>query len=98
VGDLPRSAGGIRDRRTATFPLENSNMHRFRSGIVGMVLAGFLAGCGESTVDEGPKGFTPTDTTKLNPMADQMKEVMKKGAYKKAPPSSEKSKEPEKKK
>ena len=42
-------------------------MHRFRSGIAGIVLAAAIAGCGGSTVDEGPKPFTPTDTSSLNP-------------------------------
>jgi len=74
-------------------------MHRLRSGIVGMALMGGLAGCGGSTVDEGPKGFTPTDTTSLNPMVKEMQEQMKKKDYTKKPaPTEEKSKEPEKKK
>lgn len=75
-------------------------MHRLRSGIVGMVLMGGLAGCGGSSVDEGPKGFTPTDTTPLNPMIKEMQEQMKKKDYAKrpTPPEKEKSKEPEKKK
>jgi hypothetical protein len=93
------SAGGIRHRRTATFPLENSNMHRFRSGIVGILLTGFLAGCGETSVDEGPKGFTPTDTKPMEGMLKDMQDGMKTKNYTKRPvPEPEKSKEPAKKK
>jgi hypothetical protein len=76
-------------------------MHRIRSGIVGSVLAVVIAGCGESTVDEGPKGFTPTDTRQLDPMVKEMQNVMKKGDYTNRPdvPSEKgKSKESEKKK
>ena len=75
-------------------------MHRLRSGIVGMALLGLLAGCGGSTVDEGPKPFTPTDTTGLkDAMVKDMQENMKTGDYKKLQqPPPEKSKEPEKKK
>lgn len=73
-------------------------MHRFRSEIAAIVLASVLAGCGGSTVDEGSKGFTPTDTKPLEPLADQMKDVMKKKDYtKKMNPPAEK-KEAEKKK
>ncbi len=74
-------------------------MHRIRSGIVGLCLAALLAGCGES-VDEGSGGFTPTDTKPLDPLADQMKEVMKKKDHLKkqeAPPEKRKAKEAEKK-
>ncbi len=76
-------------------------MHRIRSGIAGSSLMAALAGCGESSVDEGPKGFTPTDTKPLDPMVKQMQDTMKKKDYtKKAapPPEKEKSKEAEKKK
>jgi hypothetical protein len=75
-------------------------MHRLRSGIVGMALLGLLAGCGGSTVDEGPKPFTPTDTTGLNDaMVKDMQEKMKSKDYTKVQqPPPEKSKEPEKKK
>jgi hypothetical protein len=64
-----------------------------------MALMGGLAGCGGTTVDEGPKGFTPTDTTSLNPMVKEMQEQMKKKDYMKRPTPTEekKSKEPEKK-
>ncbi len=64
-----------------------------------MVLAGLLAGCGGSTVDEGPKGFTPTDTKPMEGMVKDMQDAMKKKDYTKvqAPPP-EKSKQPEKKK
>ena len=40
-------------------------MHRFRSGIAGIVLGVAIGGCGGS-VDEGPGGFTPTDTALSN--------------------------------
>jgi hypothetical protein len=72
-----------------------------RSGILGMALAVALAGCGDSASEEGPGGFTPTDTKPLEPMVNQMKEMMKKKDYNKvqAPPSEkEKSKGSEKKK
>jgi hypothetical protein len=84
----------------ATFLLENSNMHRLRSGIVGMALMGLLAGCGGTTVDEGPKPFTPTDTTGLQgSMIKDMQAKMKNKDYTKRPePPPEKSKEPAKKK
>jgi hypothetical protein len=74
-------------------------MHRFRSGIVGMTLAGVLAGCGGSTVDEGSKGFQPTDVKPMEPMFKEMQDVAKKGGYTKkaAPPEKEKTKEPAKK-
>jgi hypothetical protein len=73
-------------------------MHHFRSRIAGIVLAGVLAGCGGSTVDEGPHEFKPTDTTSLNPLMDQMKESMKKKSYaqKAAPPEDKKDKEKKK--
>ena len=62
-------------------------------------MMGLLAGCGGTTVDEGPKGFTPTDTTSLNPMIKEMQDQMKKKDYMKRPaPAEEKSKESEKKK
>ena len=80
---------------------ENATMHRMRSGILGMALAVALAGCGDSASEEGPGGFTPTDTKPLEPMVNQMKEMMKKKDYNKvqAPPSEkEKSKGSEKKK
>jgi hypothetical protein len=74
-------------------------MHRFRAGIVGIVVAGILAGCGGSTVDEGPKGFTPTDTRGMEGMVKDLQAGMKKGDYKKkAAPEPDKSKEPVKKK
>lgn len=76
-------------------------MHRIRSGIVGFILAAFLGGCGETTLDEGPKGFTPTDVKPLDPLADQMKKVVKNQEYnKRAEPPAEKgkTKEAEKKK
>ena len=60
-------------------------MHRIRSGVLGMALAVAFAGCGDSTIEEGPGGFTPTDTKPLDPMANQMKEMMKKKDYTKAP-------------
>jgi hypothetical protein len=64
-----------------------------------MALMGVLAGCGGSTVDEGSKGFTPTDTKDLDPMVKEMQDMMKKKDYMKKPPAEkEKSKEPEKKK
>jgi hypothetical protein len=74
-------------------------MHRFRSGIVGMTLAGLLAGCGGSSVDEGPKGFQPTDVKPMEPMFKEMQEKMKKGDYTKrpVPPEKEKTKESAKK-
>lgn len=71
-------------------------MHRMRSGILGMAVAVALAGCGESTIDEGATGFTPTDTKPLDPMVKQMQDVMKNKDYTKksaAPPEKEKSKE-----
>ena len=72
-------------------------MHRFRSGIVGIVLAGFFAGCGGSTVDEGPKPFTSTDTTSLQPMVKEMQDTMKKNNYtQKAVPAEDKKKEKKK--
>jgi len=75
-------------------------MHRFRSGIAGLVLMGLVAGCGGTTVDEGAKPFTPTDTTQLqNSMVKELQAGMKKADYKNRPtPPPEKSKEPEKKK
>lgn len=77
-------------------------MSRIRSGIMGTVLAGFLAGCGGSSIDEGPGGFTPTDTKPMEPMVNEMKNMMKKQDYtKKAEPPPEKrskSKDSEKKK
>jgi hypothetical protein len=76
-------------------------MHRFRSGIVGMALAGVLAGCGGTTVDEGPKPFQSTDIkgANMDSMLKEMQDVAKKGAYKQkaAPSEKEKTKEPEKK-
>jgi hypothetical protein len=69
-------------------------MPRIRSGIVGIALAGLLAGCGESTVDEGPKGFTPTDVKPLDPMLKQMQDAMKTKSYtKRAEPPPEKGKD-----
>lgn len=74
-------------------------MHRIRSGIVVTILAAFLAGCGETANDEGPGGFTPTDTKPLDPLADQMKKVMKNKDYtKRQEPPPEKGKDSEKKK
>jgi hypothetical protein len=73
-------------------------MHRFRSGIAGIVLAASIAGCGGSSVDEGPKPFTPTDTSSLKPMIAEQQEVMKKKSYaQKAVPPEEKKKEEKKK-
>ena len=52
----PASIAGSRRATTRSFSSgENAKMHRFRSGIAGMVLAVAIAGCGESTVDEGPE-------------------------------------------
>jgi hypothetical protein len=84
----------------AIFLVEHSNMHRFRSGIAGMVLVGLVAGCGGSTVDEGPKPFAPTDTTQLqNSMVKELQDGMKKKDYINKPSSPpEKSKVPDKKK
>ena len=56
-------------------------MHRFRSGIAGIVLAAAIAGCGGTTVDEGPKPFTPTDTSPLKQMVTEQQDVMKKKGY-----------------
>jgi hypothetical protein len=77
-------------------------MHRFRSGIVGMALAGVLAGCGGTTVDEGPKPFQSTDLKGANmePMLKEMQEVAKKRDYTKkqvVPSEKEKTKDSEKK-
>jgi hypothetical protein len=72
-------------------------MHRFRSGIAGIVLAGVLAGCGGSTVEEGPKPFTSTDTKQMDGMVKELQDGMKKKSYT-TKPAPEKSKEPEKKK
>ena len=67
-------------------------MHRIRSGIAVMALAGALVGCGDSAVDEGPKEFKPTDTTSFQPMFNEMKEKMKDRNYtrKAVPPVSAK--------
>ncbi len=73
-------------------------MHRFRSGIVGIVIAGWLAGCGGGSVDEGPKGFTPTDTKPLEPMLKQMQDNMKNNNYTKRAAPAEGKKDQEKKK
>ncbi len=76
-------------------------MHRIRSGILGMALAVAFAGCGDSAIEEGPGGFTPTDTTQLlrSRWSKQMQEAMKKKDYTKAQsPPPEKSKGSEKKK
>jgi hypothetical protein len=81
--------------------MENVKMSRYRSGILGMTLMVALAGCGESGLQEGPGGFTPTDTKPLEPLADQMKEMMKKKDYTKqpvVPTEKDKSKGAEKKK
>lgn len=67
-------------------------MYRFRSGIVGIVLMAGLAGCG-SSVDEGPRPFTPTNTDPFNALTDQMKERMKKGDYLQKAVPTEKEKE-----
>ncbi len=67
-------------------------MFRFRSGIVGIVLMAGLAGCG-TTVDEGPKPFTPTNTEPFNALTEQMKEKMKKGDYLQKAVPAEKEKE-----
>jgi hypothetical protein len=77
-------------------------MHRFRSGIVGMALAGAFAGCGGTAVDEGPKPFQSTDIKGANiePMINEMQKVAKTGAYKQkqvVPSEKEKTKESEKK-
>lgn len=73
-------------------------MHRFRSGIVGIVLMAGLVGCGD-TVDEGPKPFTATNTDQFNALSEQMKETMKKGNYlqKAVPDEKEKDKDKGKK-
>jgi hypothetical protein len=74
-------------------------MHRFRSGIVGMALVGVLAGCGGSSVDEGPKPFQPTDIKPMEPMIKEMQNAVTKRDYtKKAAPPDDKAKESEKKK
>jgi hypothetical protein len=73
-------------------------MHRFRSGIAGIVLAAALAGCGGTTVDEGPKPFTPTDTTALEPLKQQLQESMKKKSYAQKAVVTEEKKKDEKKK
>ena len=74
-------------------------MHRFRSGIVGIALAGVLAGCGGATVDEGPKPFQSTDIKPMEPMLKEMQDSMKKRDYtKKAVPTEKEKKEAEKKK
>jgi hypothetical protein len=68
-------------------------MHRFRSGIAGMVLAVAVAGCG-STVDEGVKPFTPTDTKPFDAISKEMQTVTKnKSHLQKAVPPEEKKKE-----
>jgi hypothetical protein len=74
-------------------------MRRIRSGIVGVALAGILAGCGDSTVDEGPKEFRSTDVKPFEPMFKEMQDVMKKKSYTKlpVPPEKEKAKESTKK-
>jgi hypothetical protein len=75
-------------------------MHRFRSGIVGIALAGVLTGCGGSSVDEGPKPFQSTDVKPMEPMFKEMQEALKKRDYTKKsspPPEKEKTKEPGKK-
>ena len=77
---------------------ENATMHRMRSGILGMALAVALAGCGDSANEEGPGGFTPTDTKPLDPMVNQMKDAMKKKDYTKAPTPPAEKKGSEKKK
>jgi hypothetical protein len=66
-----------------------------------MALMGLLAGCGgdSATVEEGPKGFTPTDTTAYKSMIEDMQGVQKSKAYTKRPVPTEKDKkEAEKKK
>ncbi len=73
-------------------------MSWIRPKIVGMVLAGFLAGCSGGVEDDGPGGFKPTDVKPLDPMVKEMQDMMKKGDYaKKAVPPPEKKKETEKK-
>jgi Flp pilus assembly protein TadD len=73
-------------------------MHRMCLGILGMVLAVALVGCGgESTVEEGSTGFTPTDTRPLDPMIKQMQEADKTKAYLKKPEATEKEKKEAKK-
>ncbi len=75
-------------------------MSRIRPKIVGMVLAGFLAGCGGDVVDEGPGGFKPTDVKPLEPLVKEMQDMMKKGDYAKkaVPPPEKKEAEKEKEK
>ncbi len=75
-------------------------MHRFRSGLVGIALAGVLAGCGGTSVDEGPKPFQSTDIKPMEPMLKEMQAAMKKRDYmnKAVPSEKEKAKESEKKK
>jgi hypothetical protein len=74
-------------------------MHRFRWGIAGIVLASVIAGCGGSSVDEGPRDFTPTDTKQLDTMVKEMQGVAKTKAYlqKAVPTEKEKPKEADKK-
>ena len=72
-------------------------MHRIRSGIAGMALASILAGCGDSSVDEGPKEFKPTDTAPFQPMFNEMKEKMKDKSYTKKAVPPENAKEGAKK-
>jgi hypothetical protein len=70
-------------------------MRRLCSGIAGIILAVTFAGCGETTVDEGPKPFKPTDMQPLEPMLKQMQEVQKSKAYtkKSVAPKEEKAKQ-----
>lgn len=63
-------------------------------------MAGVLAGCGGTSVDEGPKPFQLTDIKPMEPMLKEMQAAMKKRDYmnKAVPSEKEKAKESEKKK
>jgi hypothetical protein len=65
-----------------------------------MVLAVAIVGCGgESTVEEGSTGFTPTDTKPLEGMIKEMQEAGRTKAYLKKPEAEkEKPKAKEEKK
>ena len=74
-------------------------MARMRMGGLVMAVAIVAAGCGDSGVQEGPAGFTPTDTAPLQPMIKEMQEAGRTKAYLKKPAEAtdkEKSKEAKK--
>ncbi len=73
-------------------------MHRFRSGIAGIVLGVAIGGCGGS-VDEGSHDFKPTDTKPFDTLIKEQQEKMKKKDYtqKAEVPEEKKSKEAGKK-